>query len=122
MTQEKGIIEEIVRGHKELVVFGHKILSKEKPDRIYIMRHNTNGLPFIKYKQLGTIEVARPHTFCEGNTLNVTIENKKITAIEKTGKESSLRFILHSPPLTLLFGMIFILVLYYIYLVVLKFI
>ena len=115
MTQETGIISEIAGGHGEVRIFGFKILSVVPTDMIYILRHNTNRLPFLKYKRLGTIEVARPHTFREGDVLNVATDNKKITAIEKVGRESTWRYMLHNLTFSILIVVTMVWLLYIIW-------
>jgi len=97
MTQTIGMVIENRRGHKERNFFGHRIFS-ETTDTICIIRHNTGMFPFLNYKWLGKIQVPHTNSFNLGDILAVTTDDvgiKKIVAIVKVGKESSLRYVLH---------------------------
>ena len=86
MSEEIGIIEEIQPGRGTVFkLFGIPILGASD-DKLCISKlYDLTWRNIFRYKQLGTYEVATPTIFKERDIVKVTLDNKRIVSIEKTG-------------------------------------
>ena len=82
----QGRIEQIGLGHKEIKLPLDLVTIKETADLLMISNRKPNLWIFSifnGYKQLGTIEICRPHDFKEGDNVIIYIENNKIIKVIK---------------------------------------
>lgn len=81
----KAYLEQIEAGHGEInLPFGLKL--KESPDYLDIA-NNRLGF-FSGYEQLAHFPIKRPHSFNEGEWIDVDLEDSKVVAVRKLeGKE-----------------------------------
>ena len=87
MSEEHiGIIEQINGGHGSFRLFGIKLWGA-RGDQLCISKfYDLNWRNLFRYKQIGTYNVINsPPIYKERDIVKVTIDNKRITSVIKTG-------------------------------------
>lgn len=83
-----GKIEQIELGHEDIKLFG-KVIFKKSQDQLDISNGKGESIGWLqflnlRYRQLGTFKVDRPHDFKEGDNVECTFGTTgKIVSLKK---------------------------------------
>lgn len=96
MAEKIGIIERINNGHGVISPLGIKIWGARDDTLCIAKYYEPTWRNLFKIKQLGKFDIASSlNEFNERDLVKVTIENKRIVSVEKTGALTEKEMLLH---------------------------